>query len=174
MGQTLLLTGRPGVGKTTVVKKVARALGEEVGGFFTEEIRSSSGRRTGFRLVTLSGEEAVMAHVNLRGQGHPRVSRYGVDLGAIETVGVTALRTAIASEKTIIVDEIGKMEMYFEAFRHAVLEAVESPCPVLGTVTRGSNPWIDDLKARKQVQVWEVTVDNRDALPTQVSRWLMR
>lgn len=174
MGRTLLLTGRPGVGKTTVIKKVARALGETAGGFFTEEIRSSSGRRTGFRLVTLRGEEAVMAHVDLRKPRHPRVSRYGVDLGAVERVGVVALQGAMASGRIIIVDEIGKMELLSDAFKHTVLEAVESECTLLGTAMRGSDPWVDDLRARKHVQVWEVTSSNRDELSGQISRWLTR
>ena len=94
MGRTLLLTGRPGIGKTTVIKAVAKSLGQQAGGFYTEEIRGPGGRK-GFRLVTLDGQEAVMAHVNLRGRGRPRVSRYGVDVAAIERVGVAALRRAM-------------------------------------------------------------------------------
>ncbi|MGD2104062.1 MAG: NTPase [Anaerolineae bacterium] len=174
MGRTLLLTGRPGVGKTTVVKKVARALGEQAGGFITEEIRSSSDRRLGFRVVTLSGKEAIMAHVDLRGQGRPRVSRYGVDVMALEAVGVAALRAATGSGRTIIVDEIGKMELFSDAFKDAVLDAIEGECPVLGTVMSGSDPWVDDLKARDRVEVWEVTAENRHGLPQRIRRWLMR
>ena len=74
MGRTLLLTGRPGVGKTTVIKKVAEALGDQAGGFYTEEIRGADGRRRGFRLVALDGDKAVMALIDLRGAGRPRVS----------------------------------------------------------------------------------------------------
>jgi nucleoside-triphosphatase len=174
MGQTLLLTGRPGVGKTTIIKSVAKALGDQAGGFYTEEIRNSEGRRTGFRLVTLTGREAIMAHVNLRGQGRPRVSRYGVDASAIETVGVAALRRAMASGQVIVVDEIGKMELFCDAFRETVQEAVGGQHPVVGTVMSGSRPWVDDLKAREHVVVWEVTVQNRDGLPGRIRHWLTR
>ena len=104
MGRTLLLTGRPGIGKTTVIKAVAEVLGEQAGGFYTEEIRGPGGRK-GFRLVTLERQEAVMAHVNLRGQGRPRVSRYGVDVGAIARVGVAALCRAMTENEVVIVDE---------------------------------------------------------------------
>jgi len=174
MGRTLLLTGRPGVGKTTIIRKVAGALGEKAGGFYTQEMRSDGGRRTGFRLVTLGGAEAVMAHVDLRGEGRPRVSRYGVDVSAIEDVGVAALREAMTSDRVIIVDEIGKMELYCDAFKEAVQEAVEGEHRVLGTVMSGSRPWVDDLKEREQVEVWEVTADNRDELPDRILRWLKR
>lgn len=172
MGRTLLLTGRPGVGKTTVIKTVADSLGDRAGGFYTEEIRGPNGRRTGFRLVTLDGDEAVMAHTNLRGEGRPRVSRYGVDVEAIEKVGVAAIRQATAGDRVVIVDEIGKMELFCEAFKEVVREAVESHSPVLATAMSGSHPWVDELKGRRRAEVWEVTVHNREALPERVRRWL--
>jgi nucleoside-triphosphatase len=173
MGRSLFLTGRPGVGKTTVIKKVADALEDRAAGFYTEEIRGSSGRRQGFRLVTLGGDDAVMAHTGLRGEGRPRVSRYGVDVEAIEDVGVAAIERALGSDEVIIVDEIGKMELFCEAFKEAVGEAVESENPVLATIMRGSRPWVDELKAKEEVEVWEVTVENRDALPERVRQWLI-
>ena len=172
MGRTLLLTGRPGVGKTTVVKKAAQALEPDAGGFFTEEIRGAGGRRVGFRLVTLDGEEAVMAHAELRVEGRPRVSRYGVDVAAIDRVGVAALQRAVASDGIVVVDEIGKMELTSDAFKEAVLDAVAGEVRVLGTVMRGSHPWVEDLKAREDVTVWEVTRDNRDQLVKEVVAWV--
>jgi nucleoside-triphosphatase len=172
MGQTLLLTGRPGIGKTTVIQEVIRALGDQAGGFYTEEMRNSDGRRTGFRMVTLGERDAVMAHVDLRGQGRPRVSRYGVDVAAIESVGVTALREAMASDRVVVVDEIGKMELSCDAFKDAVLEAIEGESRVIGTVMSGHNAWVDELKARDQVKTWEVTARNRDELPRRILRWL--
>jgi nucleoside-triphosphatase len=174
MGRVLLLTGRPGVGKTTVIKKVARALGSEAGGFYTEEIRDSRRQRVGFRLVTLGGEEAVMAHVDLRDGGRPQVSRYGVDIEAIDQVGVRALRDAMDASKVIIVDEIGKMELFSQAFRDAVRAGVEREGTLVGTVMQGSHPWVDDLKARDNVSIWEVTKENRENLPNEIAAWKMR
>lgn len=174
MGRTLLLTGRPGVGKTTVIKATAEALGNRAGGFYTEEIRGADGRRRGFRLVTLQGEETVMAHVKLRGAGHPRVSRYGVDVQAIDQVGVAALQEAIKRGRIAIVDEIGKMELFCEAFKEAVLRAVSGPTAVVATAMSGSHPWVDALKAEPNVTCWEVTMGNRDELPKRILEWLKR
>ncbi len=172
MGKTLLLTGRPGVGKTTVIKRVAQTLGGQAGGFYTEEIRDDDERRVGFRLVTLAGDEVVMAHVDLRGQGRPTVSRYGVDVDAIERVGVAALQEAATSNGVMIVDEIGKMELFSEAFKEAVEQAVAGDARVLGTVMSSRRRWVDELKVRDRVTVWEVTVENRDDLPKRIRRWL--
>lgn len=172
MGRTLVLTGRPGVGKTTVIKRIADELGDLAGGFYTEEIRGPDGRREGFRLVTLDGDEAVMAHTDLRGHQRPRVSRYGVNVEAIEKVGASALRQAVASRRVVIVDEIGKMELYSRAFQRAVTEAVASQSPVLATAMSRSHPWVDELKEKRQVEVWVVTAENRDRIPQRVREWL--
>jgi nucleoside-triphosphatase len=172
MGHTLLLTGRPGIGKTTVIQAVVGRLVGQAGGFYTEEIRGPGGRK-GFRLVTLDGQEAVMAHVNLRGQGRPRVGRYGVDVGAIERVGVAALRRAMQQGQIVVVDEIGKMELFCGPFKEAVLQAMGGPCPVVATAMVKPNPWVQGLKAMPNVTLWEVTVGNRDELAEQVIRWLV-
>jgi len=171
MGRTLLLTGRPGIGKTTVIKAVAEPLGERVGGFYTEEIRGPGGRK-GFRLVTLDGHEAVMAHVNLRGQGRPRVGRYGVDVGAVERVGVAALRRAMQEGQIVVVDEIGKMELFCGPFKEAVLRAVGGPHIVVATAMVKPNLWVDSLKAMPNVTLWEVTAENRDGLAERVVQCL--
>ena len=171
MGHTLLLTGRPGIGKTTVIKAVAETLGERAGGFYTEEIRGPGGRK-GFGLTTLDGQKAVMAHVNLRRQGRPRVGRYGVDVSAIEQVGVTALRRATKAGRIIVVDEIGKMELFCGPFKEAVLQAVNGPCTVVATAMAKPNPWVDSLKAMPNVTLWEVTAGNRDHMAERVVQWL--
>lgn len=172
MGRTLMLSGRPGVGKTTVIRAAAERLGQRAGGFYTEEIRGADGRRKGFRLVTLDGQEAVMAHVDLCGEGRPRVSRYGVDVEAIERVGVAALRRAISEGRILMVDEIGKMELLCEPFREVVLQAVRGPSTVVATAMARPTAWVADLQASPQVEVWEVTMGNRDGMPDRVLRWV--
>ena len=78
---SLLLTGRPGIGKTTVLRAAAQKLARlHLVGFYTEEIRADR-ERLGFRLVTFTGEHAVIAHIRLP---PPRVSKYGVDVAAID------------------------------------------------------------------------------------------
>ena len=173
MGRTLLLTGRPGIGKTTIIRAVVESLDEQVGGFYTEEIRGPGGRE-GFRLVTLEGQKAVMAHVNMRGKGRPRVSRYGVDVRAIERMGVAALRRAMQKGQILVVDEIGKMELFCEPFKEAVLQAVNGPYRVVATVMAKPHPWVDGLKVMPQVEVWEVTTENREKMASRVVEWLKR
>ena len=165
MGKTILLTGRPRVGKTTIIKDVVRRLPGRAGGFYTEEIRER-GRRQGFKIVTLDGQEGILAHVDIKSP--MRVSKYGVNLADLEDIGVTAIREAVAHQDYVVIDEIGKMELFSKAFRDAVWAALHSEKPVLGTITLRPHPWADNVKALPQVTIIEVTEANRDKIAPKI------
>src|SRR5512134_938001 len=116
VGSVLLLTGVPGIGKTTVIRRVAdRLQNREIGGFYTEEIREDSDRR-GFRLVGFDGSEGVIAHVDF--PKVPRVGKYGVD---VEEIDEAADRLSLDPAAEIyLVDEIGKMECLSDPFVSAL------------------------------------------------------
>ncbi len=163
-----LLTGRPGTGKTTLIREAA-ALGDRAGGFYTGEIRTA-GVREGFRLVTLDGREAILAHTGIKSPC--RVSRYGVDTSGLERVGIPALEQATRQGKLVVIDEIGKMELFSERFRETVLKIIDSPASVLGTIMLSPHPWADEIKRRPQVKLVEVTRANREEVRKELACWL--
>jgi nucleoside-triphosphatase len=165
MTRAILLTGAPGSGKTTLICRILAGLSISASGFYTQELRAG-GARQGFEIITLDGRRGTLAHVNIGGRH--RVGKYGVDLAALEAIGVAAIREAVAGGKLVVIDEIGPMEMLSEPFRRAVVEALDSPSPVLGAIARRSTPFTDAIKARPDVTVIEVTPANRDALPAQI------
>lgn len=165
MGRTVLLTGHPGIGKTTVVREVVSRIQVPCGGFLTEELRGPGGRQ-GFVLRTLDGEEFILAH---RKWSHgPRVGRYRVSLEVLDRVGVRAIRRAIQAGHLVVVDEIGKMELLSQAFQQAVWDAITGPSCVLGTILAKPHPWADLIKTLPQVTLIEVTLTNRDGLADHV------
>lgn len=165
----LLLTGRPGVGKTTVLRAVARRLaGRRLAGFYTEEIRAD-GRRLGFRAVPFVGPPRDMARIDFPGPA--RVSRYGVDVGVIEALARDALDPSRPADLCLI-DEIGKMECLAPGFVAAVRAWLDGGRPVIATVARAGGGLIAEVKARPGALLWEVTAANRDALPDRVLTWL--
>src|SRR4030042_1602480 len=64
MKPVYLLPGRPGTGKTSLIKEAIAGVKVKAGGFYTEEIRSQEVRQ-GFRLVTLDRRSAILAHINI-------------------------------------------------------------------------------------------------------------
>ncbi len=166
--KNVLISGPPGVGKTTAIRKVVEALGDDAGGFFTEEIREG-GVRKGFRLTTLSGERRILAHVGM--QSKNRVGKYGVDIQAVE-LAVDAIQHAIRSGKIVIIDEIGEMELLSVSFREAVLAAILNPQPAVATIREAANPYCDFLKSRADVSVISMDESNREEVPGMVMRVL--
>jgi nucleoside-triphosphatase len=161
----VLLEGRPGIGKTTVVRRLATLLrdaGVRLGGFVTDEIRAH-GRREGFMVEALSGDRGVLAHVEL--PGPPRAGRYGVDLQTFERIALPAL----PSGGVAVVDELGKMELASAPFRDAVSALWDRNVAVVATVQSHHHPFTDAFKQRPDVQALRVTEHNRDALPDRLA-----
>ncbi len=165
-GRAILLEGRPGIGKTTAARALVRALRArdvEVAGFTTEEIRGG-GRRLGFRVESVSGARAVLAHVEL--PGPPRVGRYGVDLAAFERVALPSIHSPA---RVVVIDELGKMELASDPFRDAVTALLERDLTIVATVHAFAHPFTDALKRRPGVDRIRVSTQNRDALPQDVA-----
>ncbi len=109
-----LITGQSGIGKTTLIKNIAKAL--EVlhsVGFYTAEIRERN-LRLGFTLTDFDGRKNVLAHVNIKGGF--RVGRYGVDTEGFEDF-LEPIPFLAPETRLIIIDEIGKMECFSVKFR---------------------------------------------------------
>ena len=165
ISKNILLTGRPGVGKTTLMKRLVGFLGREsLAGFYTAEIRVH-GQRQGFQAVTFSGQETVLAHVNIKSR--QRVGRYGVDVAAFEKL---VLPEMARRADLMLIDEIGKMECFSTGFISAVRRLLDGPTSVLATIATAGGGFIAEAKVRPDVEILHVTRENRDELPNRVAR----
>ena len=165
----LLITGSPGIGKTTVIRAVASGLSSvRLGGFFTQEMRSR-GVRSGFELVTFDGQRAVMAHVDRR--GGPRVGKYGVDASVLEITARTSLAVSPGTD-VYLVDEIGKMECLSPGFVATMRALLDTGQPVVATIGERGGGFIAEVKRRPDVALWRLSRDNRDAAPDRILTWL--
>lgn len=179
----LLLTGRPGVGKSTVIERALARVPVRAGGFFTQELReggavavgsdrlrSPGGRRVGFGITTLDGEEGVLAHVSIKGS--PRVSKYGVNIADIREVAVGALQRALQDAELIVCDEIARMELLCPEFAPMVRGCLDAETPLVGTIQERRDDFLDAVRARSDVRLLEVTAANRDDLAEEVAAWI--
>ncbi len=156
-----LITGKPGVGKTTLVQKIIEQMRSiNMAGFFTAEIRYM-GSRLGFELQGLSGERRILAHMEIDSQN--RVGRYGVDTNGFEEF-LEALDLLNPDVELIVIDEIAKMELFSNRFRSLVHNALNSDKQVLASISLKGNEFIREIKQRLDIHLMEVTHDNRDRL----------
>jgi nucleoside-triphosphatase len=162
----LFITGRPGIGKTTVLLRTVedlKALGYSVGGMISREVRES-GVRVGFKIFDLATNKiGWLAHVNQK--VGPQVGKYRVNLEDLNSIGVYAILYAIENLDVTVIDEIGPMELHSEKFREAVEKAIESNKLVIGTVHwKAHDKLIDAVKAREDAEICRVTYENRESL----------
>lgn len=161
MTRHILLTGLPGVGKTTVITQLAESLPTyHPDGFFTQEIREH-GIRKGFELITLDGRRQFLAHVNF--PGPHRIGKYGVDLAGFEAL-LETLNLSHSPSRVVILDEIGKMECLSPRFTEEVEALLNSSKMVIATVALKSGGFPANVKRRPDCRVITVTYSNRSTL----------
>lgn len=169
MKKNIFLTGAPSSGKTTVIKKVVEELPCPACGFYTEEERREN-KRVGFLLKTLDGKSGYLAREGIKSDYHIR--RFGVSIENIENIAAPSI---IPRENhVIILDEIGKMECFSDLFKNATLEALDSSNIVIGTIAFGGDDFIKSVKRRGDIEIHEVTLENRNLLPNKLMDKIQR
>ncbi|TVU48508.1 hypothetical protein EJB05_08146 [Eragrostis curvula] len=170
----LLVTGPPGVGKTTLVMRVFESLRVShphlnIRGFYTREVRES-GERVGFEVVTLDGRSGPLASSKVSSPESvrwPTVGKYKVDIASLESLAVPELQVKEETD-LFIIDEVGKMELFNSAFFPAVMRVIESHIPVLATIPvpkYGRDiPGVARLRNHPGADVFTLNTANRDMM----------
>ena len=177
MRKNILLTGRPGIGKTTAVKKIVEMLREKgirVGGMITREKREKN-VRIGFIIEDIdTGTKGYLALKNL-GKS-PRIGKYSVLLENLEKIGVTAIKKAIQQADVIIVDEIGPMEMLSNIFKKTIMEVLDTPKPVVATIHYKAPfyAFTKKILKRSDIELFTLNFDNRNKIPLIVRNNVLR
>ena len=168
--KNILLIGRPGIGKTTIINEIVRIIkerGVKVGGISTKEIRAGN-IRIGFMIRDIgSGRKSIMASTDFK--TGPRIGRYRIDVSTLSDIGVTAIKTAIEEAQVVIIDEIGPMELLSTEMSNIVIRAIQSYKPVVGVIHwKKRGLIIRTIISRPDTKVVEVRHDNRDSLALKI------
>ena len=173
-----LLTGEPAVGKSTALSRILldiRTAGFAPGGVVAREIRSH-GEREGFQIIDISSDESEIL-ADVKGVTGPRVGKYHVSLKALSGLGVSALLRAKQRSDLVVVDEVGPMELLSPEFRRAIQSSVLEPSekPAICVVhKRFQDPLIEELRASHDAIEQEITFENRNELPQELSKDIIR
>ncbi|MBT9145502.1 MAG: Nucleoside-triphosphatase THEP1 [candidate division WS2 bacterium] len=165
--KNILVTGRPGVGKTTLIKKIIKDFELDAGGFYTQEARKG-GIRQGFEIVTLSGKRGTLASVNFNSPY--RVGKYGVNLRDLEEVAGGAIEEALEKNSFLVIDEIGKMELFSEKFIFLLKKALESSVKLLGVIKLKDNQLTSEIKNRPDTVVYTLDRANFHLVEEKIKR----
>lgn len=170
----ILLTGPPGIGKTTLMQKVCKLLrdtGFSTRGFLTEEIRNGR-MRIGFDVVTLNGERGPLARLPQAGAGAAlryAVGRYTVSLKSFETLALPVFPAQPNFEGILVLDEIGRMELLSDRFKEEVTKAFNNPSiTILATIPVMHMAFTESLRKSPNSIVLVVNRSNRDDMVHQV------
>ena len=157
----IAITGRPGVGKTTLIEQLVAKLPLTCGGMITREVRKC-GHRVGFSILDIeTGQCGLLAHKHHR--NGPIVGRYTVDIETVERIGIAAVRQAIQTCDVVVIDEIAPMELCAPGFASAVEEALQSDRGlIISTHAHADHPLAH--RARQELELFRVKLGNRDRL----------
>ena len=146
--KNLLITGLPGVGKTTLIKKMSEELKHlHPVGFYTTEIREE-GTRKGFELISLEGRKGILSHIDIKSPY--RVGKYKVDIKSFEDF-LDQIKFSAPTIGLIIIDEIGKMECYSDKFKKLLKEILDSEKWVIATIALKGSGLIAEIKEKERI-----------------------
>jgi len=159
--QRIAITGRPGVGKTTLIEQVLQEIMPHAGGILGKEILTC-GHRVGFALIDIAtGEQGILAHIHQR--TGPKIGKYTVNLKTLEELAVPAIARAIRDKELVVIDEFAPMELCSPQFVPVVQQALASERSLLiATHATLDHPLVHEI--RQTLDLVRVKLSNRDAL----------
>jgi nucleoside-triphosphatase len=160
----LILTGSPGVGKTTAIMRLAEMLKErgiKVGGIISNEVRQD-GVRIGFEFVDISSKKTAML-ASVSGTG-PDVGKYKVSIEGCR-FAVQVLKEALQKTDVIICDELGPMEFKSKEFVECAEHMLDQDKPIVAVVHKKlRHPLLDRLRESGAFTI-ELDIQNRNKVP---------
>ncbi|HEV2381252.1 MAG TPA: nucleoside-triphosphatase [Terriglobia bacterium] len=174
MSAVILVTGAPGVGKTSMIKQLVGLELAKFGGFYTEEVRQQ-GQRLGFEVVTIDGRRGLLAQKSEAAPTKSRVGKYAVNVDVMDQLAVPAMIAAGENGLIVVVDEIGPMEMFSASFRLAVKNIVDDQrVTLIGSIVERSCEFSDEVKQHPRAMLIRLTRENREYWARMIPLLLVR
>lgn len=157
----LVLTGAPGIGKTTAVIHAASTLkdkGINVGGIVSRELRFNN-MRVGFEFIDLiTNDTNVLASITGNG---PKIGKYFVSLEGCR-FAAERLNRAIKSCDVIVCDEIGPMELKSIEFINSAKNLLEIDKKIIVVVHQMlRHPLVEQFKNKSSFLI-NIDLENRE------------
>lgn len=159
----LMICGRVGVGKSTLISRLLEVIDRPVYGYKTKIMNR---REDDFREIYIfRGGDSEMRMTEANHLADCDERRHLVKTELFETLGAPYIRQS-GTDGVILMDELGFMERNCREFTSAVLEALDGDTPVIGAVKAGHEDveFLQKIKNHPNVDLFEITPENRDEL----------
>lgn len=159
MVRHLFLTGERGVGKSTLIKKLMEQAEGPVGGFFTVKSEKVFPGKSSLHLLSLAAPliPSVSNFLAFCGEPDEQTAK------RFDRLGSSAL-LAVKEPGLLVMDELGPHESEARLFWDAIFRALDGSVPVLGVLQKSESSFLEKVRSHPQVEVLEVTKENRDGL----------
>jgi len=160
----ILLTGKPGVGKSTLIKKVIDSYKDPMLWVMTHELLTEKGNRVGFQANNSKGQIETVSHkTNI--QSAAVIGQNAVDLNAVDRMFGRILNEAISFNGLTIVDEIGPIQLLSSKFAEALSDAFSHSGQVnLISTIHYNDERLEEFRISKDAWLFKVDETNRDVL----------
>jgi nucleoside-triphosphatase len=150
-------------GKSTLLGAVIEESGLSVGGYFVQRLMLE-GQTRAFRLADAALEpyipdkevsdinkfRNIIGYIGDKMVWHPEI---------LEKEGTSIIRRSLmAGRPLLLMDELGRIELQAPGFQQAVFEALDSSQPVLGVLKLESNVFLDAIRSRPDVRIFDLTI----------------
>lgn len=162
----VILTGGPGVGKSTLLRRVIDKYNNKVG-FTTTEVWEGK-NRLGFEVYTSAEDkQTITSTTNVTNDTNNKVGKYYVDINKLDNMLLEIHK--YTSNDLLYIDEIGSMQLLCPSFKSMCLDYLDSDNRCIATIKLTNtdskfSKFIKEIKSREDVTLIEVTKDNRDLL----------
>ena len=158
----VLITGAPGVGKSTLIRRVLAELNRPVFGFETKkETALADGEKGSPVYIYEVGKERRQSEENLAGWCEKRQNEVYKE---VFDRYASKLRAPIPKGGIIVMDEIGTMESVSEEFRTAVMALLDGDVPVIAAVKHKDTPFLHGVRNHPKGICFHLTEENREEL----------
>ena len=156
----ILISGESGAGKSTLIGRLIERAEAPVYGFRTERV-TDSGSGVSFIYMHPATGEKIYSEDRVVGKCTDGDAR--AIAGAFDGLGAPLL-AGIPSGSIVLMDELGFLESEATRFCEGVLAVMDGPYYAVAAVKAKSTPFIDKVKSHRSALLYNLTMDNRDAL----------
>ncbi|MFW9940430.1 MAG: nucleoside-triphosphatase [Candidatus Thorarchaeota archaeon] len=163
MKTKFLITGPPRSGKSTLIVRLIEYLSKRqitVYGFLTPEVKVGK-NRIGFDILNIKSKEReeLARKGDLKTKFH--VGKYCVFIEKFENFISNIDNITFQKEDFIIIDEIGKMELFSKKFQEFIIRIFDSDISIIATIGLTiKHPIKDHLLNLPDVEIFKLNIQN--------------